>query len=451
MKLSDVANLFNNKIEVPTLAFESVSTDTRTIEPGALFVALRGDNFDGHDYLDLAAEKGAIAALVDCECEATIPLIKTEDTKLALGTLAAHWRQQLDLKVIGLTGSNGKTTVKEMLTSIFSEVGNVTSTAGNFNNDIGLPLTLLKIKPEHEYAVIEMGANHKNEIAYLTNLTRPDVALLNNAGPAHLEGFGSLQGVAEAKAEIFSGLSSEGVAIINRDDQFAEYWASVCSDYKTMSFGLSKTADVRTDIDEEDYSGAFVLNTPVGSIDIELNVLGLHNLKNALAASAVAVASEVNLQAIQTGLQKFNGVKGRLQLNKAANDSLIIDDSYNANPASVRAAIDVLSAQKMKSILVLGDMGELGENAVELHAELGRYAKEKNIDQLMSFGDLSSHAAQSFGENGISFKEKKELIAVAKKQLEEKVAVLVKGSRGMHMEDVVAALTENNSGATSCC
>ena len=451
MKLSDLASLFNNEVEMSDVTFESVSTDTRTIEPGALFVALRGDNFDGHDYLELAAEKGAVAAIVDCESDAAIPLIKTEDTRLALGKLAAYWRQQLDLKVIGLTGSNGKTTVKEMLTSIFSEVGNVTSTAGNFNNDIGLPLTLLKIKPEHEYAVIEMGANHKNEIAYLTDLTRPDVALLNNAGPAHLEGFGSLQGVAEAKAEIFSGLDATGIAVINRDDQFAEYWLSVCSKYKTLSFGLSETADVTTKINEADYSGLFELNTPVGEIDIKLNVLGIHNLKNALAASAVAVACGVGLQAIQSGLKNFYGVKGRLQLNKAANDSLVIDDSYNANPSSVRAAIDVLSAQKMKSILVLGDMGELGENAAELHAELGRYAKEKNIDQLMTLGDLSSYAAKNFGENGLSFKDKKELIKVAKKQLKEKVAVLVKGSRGMHMEDVVAALTENNSGATSCC
>ena len=451
MLISEVASIFNESFSGTDKEFESVSTDTRSLKAGDLFVALKGDNFDGHAYLELAAEKGAVAAIVDHDIESVLPIIKVQDTKLALGRLATYWRQQLEIKMIGLTGSNGKTTVKEMLFCILSEVGDVTATVGNFNNDIGLPLTLLKMKPEHDYAVIEMGANHIGEIAYLTQLTRPDIALLNNAAPAHLEGFGSLQGVADAKGEIFSGLSEDGIAIINLDDDFADYWISLCGDHKKIFFGLDGAADVTTSMKAENYDGVFLLHTCTGEIEIKLNVLGFHNLKNALAASAVAVAIGLDLETIKKGLEKFKGVKGRLQMNKAANDSVVIDDTYNANPASVRSAIDVLSAQKMKSILILGDMGELGADAEKLHAELGEYAKDKQINSLMTFGELSSFAAKSFGENGISYKEKEELIKDLKIQLNKKVAVLVKGSRSMHMEDVVAALINNNKGNISCC
>ena len=451
MLVSEVATVFGQSLLEGDAEFTAVSTDTRLINAGDLFIALSGDNFDGHDYLDLAAEKGAVAAIVDRDVDTEIPTIQVKDTKLALGELATYWRQQLDLKVVGLTGSNGKTTVKEMLACILSEVGNVTATAGNFNNDIGLPLTLLKMKPEHDFAVIEMGANHAGEIAYLTRLTKPDVALLNNAGPAHLEGFGSLQGVADAKAEIFSGLKEGGVAIINLDDDFSDYWTSLCGDHKKIFFGLDEAADVSATVSIENYSGAFQLNTTAGNIDIKLKVLGLHNLKNALAASAVAIAMNVDVKSIAAGLGKFKGVNGRLQVNVAANDSLVIDDTYNANPESVRAAMDVLAAQKMKSIFVLGDLGELGEGAEQLHADLGEYAKHKKIESLFTLGELSSHAAKSFGENGVSYTEKEALIEDLKMKLNKEVAVLVKGSRSMHMEDVVTALINKTKGPTSCC
>ena len=339
-----------------------------------------------------------------------------------------------------------------MLTSILSEVGSVTSTEGNLNNDIGLPLTLLKIKPKHEYAVIEMGANHIGEIAYLTKLTLPDVALVNNAAAAHLEGFGSLQGVADTKGEIFSGLSPDGIAIINLDDEFSDYWISLCDNHTKIFFGLDDASNVTTRTNLADYDGSFLLETNSGDIDIKLNVLGVHNLKNALAASAVALAIDVDLVAIKTGLEKFKGVNGRLQVHRAANDSIVIDDSYNANPASLKVAIDVLAAQKMKSVLVLGDMGELGSSAEQLHSDMGKYSKEKNINMLMTFGELAKNAAESFGENGFSYKEKNELIRDVRLQLKESVAVLVKGSRSMHMEEVVTALIDNNnSGAASCC
>lgn len=451
MLISDVANLFEQTVASDDKSFTSVSTDTRSLEVGDLFIALKGDNFDGHEYLDLAAEKGAVAAIVDHDVDTNLPTIKVHDTKLALGQLAAYWRQQLDIKMVGLTGSNGKTTVKEMLVCILSEVGKVSATTGNFNNDIGLPLTLLKVKPEHEYGVIEMGANHIGEIAYLTGLTSPDIALLNNAAPAHLEGFGSLQGVADAKGEIFSGLNQEGIAVINMDDDFSDYWTSMCADHKKIFFGLDAAADVTTSTDLSDYSGQFVLESDSVEIEVQLHVLGLHNLKNALAASAVSIGLGIELDVIKRGLEKFNGVKGRLQINHAANDSLIIDDTYNANPTSVRAAIDVLAAQEQQSILVLGDMGELGEGAEQLHADIGNYAKDQKIDYLMAFGKLSSFAAKKFGENACVYTEKEELIKDLKKHLDKKVAVLVKGSRGMHMEDVVTAVINKKAGLTLCC
>ena len=447
MLLSEITALFNLEIPETEVTIESVSTDTRSINSGDLFVALKGENFDGNEYVERAIEKGAVAAIVDRDVNADIALIKVDDTRLALGQLAAYWRKQLDLKVIGLTGSNGKTTVKEMITCILSEVGKVTSTAGNFNNDIGLPLTLLKMKPEHEFAVIEMGANHAGEIAYLTDLTKPDVAVLNNAAPAHLEGFGSMQGVAEAKGEIFSGLSEDGVAVINQDDKYVDYWLGLCDGYKKINFGLNSEADISADVDAENYDGCFILKTPKGDVEINLNVLGFHNLKNALAASAATLALNVGLNDIKAGLEKFSGVKGRLQVYKAANDALVIDDTYNANPSSMKAAIDVLSTQKKRTVLVLGDMGELGGDAQSLHGDVGRYAKEKNINTVMTFGALAKHAAKSFGENGFSYSDKDKLIKDVFLQLGNDVAVLVKGSRSMHMEDVVSALTNNNSGA----
>jgi len=445
MLLSEITALFNLEIPETEVTIESVSTDTRSINSGDLFVALKGENFDGNEYVERAIEKGAVAAIVDRDVNADIALIKVDDTRLALGQLAAYWRKQLDLKVIGLTGSNGKTTVKEMITCILSEVGKVTSTAGNFNNDIGLPLTLLKMKPEHEFAVIEMGANHAGEIAYLTDLTKPDVAVLNNAAPAHLEGFGSMQGVAEAKGEIFSGLSEDGVAVINQDDKYVDYWLGLCDGYKKINFGLNSEADISADVDAENYDGCFILKTPKGDVEINLNVLGFHNLKNALAASAATLALNVGLNDIKAGLEKFSGVKGRLQVYKAANDALVIDDTYNANPSSMKAAIDVLSTQKKRTVLVLGDMGELGGDAQSLHGDVGRYAKEKNINTVMTFGALAKHAAKSFGENGFSYSDKDKLIKDVFLQLGNDVAVLVKGSRSMHMEDVITALIDNNN------
>lgn len=448
MQLADVARCFNAPVPEINSVITAVSTDSRTISSGSLFVALKGENFDGHDYLQAVAQKGAVAAIVDRDVTLDIPTIKVSDTLLALGELAAWWRQQLQLKVVGLTGSNGKTTVKDMLTSILSEVGSVTATRGNFNNDIGLPLTLLEMKPEHEFAVIEMGANHAGEIAYLTRLTCPDVAILNNAGAAHLEGFGSLQGVAEAKGEIFSGLPDDGVAIINIDDVFADYWLSLCDDHKKLFFGFAQAADVTTTTSLESYDGCFVLKADEQEAEVCLQVLGVHNLKNALAASAAAVSLGVGMDAIKNGLEKFTGVKGRLQVFKAANDAVVIDDSYNANPASMKAAIDVLSMQNARTVFVIGNMGELGANAEQLHADIGAYAKEKHIDVLLSLGSLAEKAAKSFGKNGKAYDDKEKLIEDIRSQLKKGVAVLVKGSRSMRMEDVVAALVDqHNSGA----
>lgn len=446
MRLREIATALNSDYEDKDAVITGVSTDTRTLAKGNLFVALKGENFDGHDYLSVARDKGAVAALVDHDIENGLAVIKVKNTLLALGELASYWRQTLNVKVVGLTGSNGKTTVKEMLSSILSEVGETTSTAGNFNNDIGLPLTLLKIKPEHEYAVVEMGANHAGEIAYLTNLTRPDVAIVNNAGSAHLEGFGSLQGVAEAKGEIFSGLSTGGVAIINIDDVYADYWMSVSNDHKKIFFGFGAAADVTAR--DEKKNGCFTLCVNNQEAEVCLKVLGRHNLKNALAAAAAASALGIHVADIKIGLEKFSGVKGRLQVFHAANDSMIIDDSYNANPASMCAAIDVLSGVNAETVLVLGDMAELGQDAEKLHAEVGQYARDKNINVLMTLGALSVNAVKSFGENARAYEDRESLINDVSLYMKRGAAILVKGSRSMHMEDVVAALKNNhNSGA----
>lgn len=453
MMLSEAAKALGAKLTGPDCQFEAVSTDTRNIQAGSLFVALKGERFDGHDYIQLAKQQGAVGVICDRDLDADIAYIKVHDTRMALGELAAYWRQKLKITVVGLTGSNGKTTVKEMLTAILSEVAEVASTRGNFNNDIGLPLTLLEMRGNHRYAVIEMGANHAGEIEYLTHLTKPDVAILNNAGPAHLEGFGSLQGVAQAKGEIFSGLTANGVAIINVDDEFADYWISLCDDHKKIFFGLDESAMITTSSELRSYQGEFILETPDGSIEISLPVPGLHNLKNALAASAAAIALNIDLETIKKGLEKFSGVKGRLQFYRGFSDALVIDDSYNANPMSFRVAIDVLATQQKTKILVLGDMGELGADAAELHFKTGEYAKQKGIDYLLATGKLGEYAAEGFGDHGQFYKNKSDLITDVKLQMNEGVAVLVKGSRSMHMEEVVTALTNNNdnSGASSCC
>jgi UDP-N-acetylmuramoyl-tripeptide--D-alanyl-D-alanine ligase len=429
------------------VTFTSVTTDSRAITPGCLFIALRGERFDGHEFVSQAIRQGAAAAMVDQASAGKhqadwqgLPLLIVADTRLALGQLAAFWRSQQNIKLAAVTGSNGKTTVKEMLAAILREAAGadaVLATEGNLNNDIGMPLTLLKLRGQHRFAVIEMGMNHPGEIAYLTNIARPDVAVINNAGAAHLAGLGSVEEVARAKGEIFAGLAAGGTAVINADDAFAALWRELANGHSIIEFGLEHPAQVSATCQPGPLDSEMKLRTPAGECSVKLPVPGLHNVRNALAAAATASALGIGNEAITSGLQKFAGVKGRLQRKSGLHGATLIDDSYNANPASVKAAIAVLASMPGKRILVLGDMGELGTDASALHRELGAAAKQAGVDILLCHGDLCRAAADEFGCNAWFFERIEELLADLENLLAPDVTVLVKGSRFMQMERVV--------------
>lgn len=432
---------------------EGVSTDSRTIASGELFVALKGERFDGHDFVAAAAGRGAAAAMVGQDWagggETALPLLAVADTRLALGYLGAWWRARFDLPLVGITGSNGKTTVKEMTAAILRAQARadgldpelaVLATAGNLNNDIGLPLMLLRLHASHRAAVIEMGMNHPGEIAYLTRLAQPTVALVNNAQRAHLAGLGGVAGVAHAKGEIFDGLRSGGTAVINADDPFCPLWREMNAGRRTLTFGFDASADVRGRADTMALGSVLAIEAPQGTVEVTLAVPGLHNARNALAAAAAALAAGATLAAVSAGLTSFAGVKGRLQVRRAAAGAVLIDDSYNANPDSVRAAIDVLAATPGRKILVLGDMGEIGGQAGQFHDEIGGYAKSQGVDQLLALGEMSELAARNFGTGGRHFGSPDALLAALRPELGADTVVLVKGSRFMRMERVADAI-----------
>jgi UDP-N-acetylmuramoyl-tripeptide--D-alanyl-D-alanine ligase len=368
---------------------------------------------------------------------------------LALGYLAKYWRNKFKLKLIAVTGSNGKTTVKEMISAILEAAKkSVLATQGNLNNDIGMPMTLLKIRQMHAHVVVEMGMNHEGEIRYLTNLAQPDVAVVNNAGTAHIGEVGSREAIARAKGEIFEGLSNDGIAIINADDDFADYWKSLNKNRKVITFGLNKIADLSATYQTSGNLTQVTLKTPNGKIRFDLHVLGIHNIYNALAASAVGVALDVSNENIAKGLAGFDAVKGRLNWLQGLNGAMVIDDTYNANPDSMKAAIDVLASQsanqKTVQIFVMGDMAELGADAAQMHADIGFYAKQKGIGKLFSFGELSLQATTAFGANAQHFTSLEALIANLKPLMQKSVTILVKGSRFMQMERVVNQILEKN-------
>ncbi|MDT3736651.1 MAG: UDP-N-acetylmuramoyl-tripeptide--D-alanyl-D-alanine ligase [Denitratisoma sp.] len=436
--------------------FEGVSTDTRTIASGELFIALKGGNFDGHEFVGAAAERGAAAAMVDRDWAAGrssgLPLLTVADTRLAFGYLGASWRARFDIPLIGVTGSNGKTTVKEMIAAIlraralsegYDPELAVLATTGNLNNDIGLPLMLLRLHGSHRAAVIEMGMNHPGEIAYLTRLAQPTVALVNNAQRAHLAGLGGVAEVARAKGEIFDGLRSGGTAVINADDAFAGLWREMSAGHRLLTFGLEQPADVRGRAEPKALGSLLSIETPQGAIEVALAVPGLHNARNALAATAAALAAGASLAAVSAGLTSFAGVKGRLQVRPAAAGAVLIDDSYNANPDSVRAAIDVLASTPGRKILVLGDMGEIGGQAGQFHDEIGGYAKSQGVDQLFALGEHSELASRNFGAGGRHFADAEALLEALAPQLGADTVVLVKGSRFMRMERVADAVADD--------
>ena len=440
MSLRDIAEVLSAKHVGQDIQVNGISTDTRTIQGGELFVALKGPNFDGHAFIKEALSKGAVACLVEDKVDAE-NLIITGNTHHALGLLAKAWREKFTHPVIAITGSNGKTTVKEMIASIFSQKNTVMATHGNLNNDIGVPLTLFRLNDRYDAAVIEMGANHPGEIDYLTKIVLPGIAVITNIGAAHLEGFGSIKNTAKAKGEIFNGLAENEFAIINSDDAFSEYFKDITTAYKVTSFGVKNNADVMGEWQSDGQGSLLKINTPEGQCSVKLKLLGRHNVMNALAAIAATISAGVPLEQIVKGLEALQPVNGRLQMKPGLNNSRVIDDTYNANPASLHAALNVLHDFSGKRFLALGDMGELGANTVELHIDAGNYAKQVGVDSLFSYGKLAEQAAKEFGDNGYSYDKHEDMITALRNELSQDVTLLVKGSRSMRMENVVNALT----------
>ena len=442
--LSQIAAAVNGRLVGADVTVEGVSTDTRAIAKGALFIALAGERFDAHDFLEQAMAAGAGALLVaDAgKLPAGVSAVVVDDTRLALGRLAAAWRREFTLPVIAVTGSNGKTTTKEMIAAILKAAHGaaVLSTRGNLNNDIGLPLTLLGLSAAHRAAVIEMGMNHPGEIAYLAPIGAPTVALVTNAQRAHLEGMGDLDEVAREKGAIFSGLPAEGVAVINADDSYAGYWRGVAAGRPVRSFAIDGAADVVGKVRQHGLETAIDLSAPEGEVHIALRIPGRHNAGNAVAAAAACLAAGVPLAAVAAGLESFSGVKGRLQRRAGKLGAEILDDTYNANPDSVRAGIDVLASTIGRKLLILGDMGEIGEACAQYHDEIGGYAKSQGVDLLFALGEATKAAVRNFGDGARHFCHVDKLIAAADKELGPDTTVLVKGSRFMKMERVADAL-----------
>lgn len=425
----------------PSLTICNVSTDTRTVTNGALFLALLGERFDAHQFVAQAITNGAVVAVVSRPlADVAIPQILVADTRVALGQISAWVRKQLDLQIVAITGSCGKTTLKEMCAAILQQVAPVLATQGNLNNEIGVPQTLLRLTPAERYAVVELGANHPGEIAWTTSLVKPDVAVINNVAAAHLAGFGSLRGVAVAKTEIFGGLSASGTAVINADSEFYDWWREILS-VRTVSFGLQNSkADFRAENVKQDEQGiaSFTLCTPDGQIDIQLPIPGLHNVSNALAAAAVTTSLGLSLVQVKSGLANMQPVKGRFCVQKLSDDLTVIDDTYNASVQSVMAAIDTLSVMPGYRVFAFGDMGEMGADAVNLHRQIGEHARLRKLDAVLTVGDLSRHAADA--ASGQHFTDKESLSQALKTLMQQQrpMTILAKGARSARMEEVVA-------------
>lgn len=449
VRLAEVAEFIQATHRGANVPFQFVSTDTRTLQPGDLYVALIGKRFDGHEYVKQAIEKGACAVVISKDMGLDTPYLKVTDTTQALGRLALYNREKFNRDVVAITGSSGKTTVKGMMATLLRQQNEVLVTRGNLNNHIGGPLTLLRLNHTYDYAVVELGASAEGEIAYTSELAKPTVSILTNAGSAHLEGFGSLETIVRTKGEIIDALGDDGVAVLNADSPHFNTWKTRAGKRRVISFGENDQADVRASNISIDEMGScqFTLTVDEHSVMVHLKVMGQHNVYNALASAAACHALNMSLPNIVTGLQAFEGVEGRLIEKPGLNESTVIDDSYNANPASVRAAMDVLSSRSGKSIFVLGDMAELGVETQLAHAEMGAYAREAKIDEFFALGEFSRGAADAFGDNAHWFASHDNLVRFLKTKLNKDVTVLVKGSRSAHMDRVVNEIlqdTQNN-------
>jgi UDP-N-acetylmuramoyl-tripeptide--D-alanyl-D-alanine ligase len=441
MSTNTIAIWTHGRLVGADVEVSGVSIDTRRVRAGDLFVAIKGEHVDGHDYLAEAAAQGAVAAMVTRQIDSALPQIVVNDSTLALGDLASAVRAQRNLHVVGITGSNGKTTVKTLTASILSKHGRTHVSAGNYNNELGLPLSLLAMPRDTEYAVFEMGAGKPGDIDYLAAIARPDIGLVTLIAPAHLARMGSIEGVAETKGALYRALPVDGVAIINADESFASFFAGLVGARTILRYGLDHPADIGADIIEQRLDGSrFVLSTPHGDAEVALPLPGRHNIANALAAASIALALDVPLATIVSGLEQVPGVAGRLRPQVMAGGWTLIDDTYNANPSSMAAAIDTLALARGERWLVLGDMAELGVDARGLHAGIGSRARESGVDRLFAVGPLGRATVEAFGVGARHFDDQARLVAALRAELHAGVTCLVKGSRSAAMEQVVEAL-----------
>jgi UDP-N-acetylmuramoyl-tripeptide--D-alanyl-D-alanine ligase len=450
--LRDAARVVGGELIGEDRPFGCLSTDSRTLKPGSLFVALRGPTFDGSAFVQAAAAQGAIGALVERATPDALPQIVVPDSLRALQALARNWRADFSLPVVAVAGSNGKTTAKEMTAAVLSRMGLCMATHGNLNNHIGVPVTLMRLESSHRSAVVEMGANRVGDVAELMGIAQPTVGLITNAGAEHLEGFGNLDGVAQGEGETVSCLKPDGAAIINADDAYAGYWRANSGAKRVITFGVHHGADfsaknIFQGIERGEFATRFTLVCPLGERAIMLKAGGAHNIGNALAAAAAASAAGASLDHIALGLADFRAVSGRLQLKAGTRGSWIIDDSYNANPSSVRAGLEVLRALTGATWLVLGDMAELGESSQDSHAHIGTYARDCGVKRLFAVGPLSSRAVETFGPGGEWFADSDSLTRRLQGELAPGVTVLIKGSRINRLERVVQALTGGGAGS----
>jgi UDP-N-acetylmuramoyl-tripeptide--D-alanyl-D-alanine ligase len=447
MSLREAAAAMEGRMCGPDVRFSAVSTDSRSIGRGELFVAIRGDRHDGHAFLGMAQERGASAAVVDRRFsgQAPLPTVAVEDTRKALGQLGRHWRMRFAPVVVAIAGANGKTTTKEMLASILrthAGEGAVLATKGNLNTDIGVPLTVLRLGDPHRYCAIELGMNHPGEIAWLAAIAQPTIAVVTNAQREHMVFMKSVEASAQENANVFRALPPAGIAVVNADDGCYPIFLGAAGSRQVVDFGLERKAMVAGGYSLKPLTSEVVVNTPKGEARATLAIPGLHNVRNALAAAACAHAAGVPVEAIGRGLEAFRPYSGRLQVKRTSGGATLIDDSYNANPDSVRAAIDVLAACAAPTVLVLGDMGEVGEQRHAFHREVGGYARSRGVGALYAMGEASRDAAEAFGAGAQHFTTPEELV----KALPAAATILVKGSRFMRMERVVAALTGETQG-----
>ncbi|MFT5139148.1 MAG: UDP-N-acetylmuramoyl-tripeptide--D-alanyl-D-alanine ligase [Lysobacterales bacterium] len=437
MTLPQAAKVLGCKDVGGATSFRGITSDSRMVNDGMMFAALSGDHVDGHDFAAAALNYGASCVLVNRKLDIPVSQLVVPDVLAALGKLAAWWRAETDPSVVAITGSNGKTTTREMVTRVLELDANVLSTAGNYNNELGLPLTLFGLNHEHRYAVLELGASKGGDIAYLAEISAPDIALITNVGPAHLQGFGNEEGVARAKGELYQALPLDGTAIINIDELWCDVWQEMSPAKNFITFGRKTNSDIYP----ESTTQGIEIKTPSGSFPLNLHLPGEHNLHNALAATAVALALNIPLDQIRQGLEDTMPVPGRLNLIRTENGWTVIDDTYNANPASLYAALQVLTHQQGEPWLVLGDMKELGHNSHRMHAEMGEAARALGVKRIFAVGDSSIFTVDAFGRGGSHFTDHKSLLKALCSEISAGVTCLVKGSRSMGMEQVVQAIT----------